>query len=519
MRRGTTWRVLVLGLAGAAAVGGCGRYQPALLADRPVVTVVHDDRPIKVPSRHSFDEREQVSDVYLRRPLFNVVRPLEFPTGGDVNALDEVPTSSWYDPGQGAGAPEAASGAPSLPLFALDELPVTHEDAIVVRDARGGRYELLADPPDTPGLLTGAEIYGSALLRALGLRAPRAWIVGVPDSAIITDVPKALPLLDRWVTRRAATVKGVRRASATLWPHGIDVGITGDYAMRGDDPNDAVDHHDRRTLRAMKVFAQWMAWTSFSVRSARDVYVGKPGEGHLEHFLIGASRAFGTQDLQRDAVRDEESGSFGWNLITFGLSPPVVIPPRRSAAPSLGYLLPTLDPGSFEVSPPYSPFVRLTPPDAYWAATRLLAIGDEAIRAAIDAADLPEDAGRHLAEILKSRRRILVANAMEGVSPLDVAAVTGRSVWLRDRAIAAGVAAAKRTRYEIAFLDAQGNDRAASRNVQARGELTVVTLPAGLNGLVVVQLRTVRGEARAPRACDVHLIADGATARVVGVRH
>lgn len=514
--------LLVMIVAGVAVgTNGCGHYKPALFADRPVVTAMRDDQPISVPSRRWYDEREQVSDVYLRRPLFDRVRPLDFPTGGDVNALDEVPTSTWYDPAQAADARASeAFAAPTLPLFALDERPVTNDDALVVRDAQGVRYELLADPPDKLGLLTSAEVLGGYLLRGLGLRAPRAWILAVPDSAVISDVPKARPFLQRWLTRKSATVEGVRRVSATLWPNGIDVGVSGDYAVRRDDPNDTVDHHERRTLRATKIFAHWMGWTPFSVRSTRDVYVGKVGDGHLEHYLIGTSRAFGTQDLQMGAVRDEADTRFWWNLVTLGLSSPIVSDARRSPFPSLGCLPPTLEPGSFDVSPPYSPFVRLRPPDEYWAGKRLIDAGDAALRAGIDAAGLPEEAARHLAEVLKSRRRLLVAHAMSVVTPLDVAASTGRSVWLRDRAISAGVAEASDTYYDIAFLDTDGRELSPRRRVPAAGELTVVPLPTDfLYGLVVFQVRAVRGGVEAPRSCDVHVMADRASARIIGVRH
>lgn len=516
-------RLLVMIFAGVAiGTNGCGHYQPALFADRPVVTVVHDDRPISLPARRTFDEREQVSDVYLRRPLFDVVRPLDFPTGGDVNAMDEVPTSSWYDPGQvAASESDAATTAPTLPLFALDEKPVTHEEALVVRDSRGVRYELLADPSGQLGLRTGATILGGVLLRSLGLRAPKAWIMLVPDAAVtVGDTPKATPLLDRWLSRNSAAVEGVRRVSATRWPNGIDVGITGDYSKRSDDANDTVEHADRRTLRAMRVFAHWMAWTTFGVRSTRDVYVGKAGDGHLEHFLLGTSGAFGTQDLQADPARDEEAGGIGWHLVTLGLSPVAVTPPRRSRFPALGYLPEILEPGTFTVSPPYSPFVRLTPADEYWAAKRLVDAGDDALRLGVTAAELPEDAAKHLVEVLKKRRRLLVAHAMSVVSPVDVAASTGRAVWLRDRGIGAGVADPSSTHYDVAFLDAEGHEQSPRRNIPASGELTVVQLPkAPLFGLVVLQIRVLRGGDVAPRACDVHVMADRVSARVLGVRH
>ncbi len=500
-----------------AAVNGCGHYRPALFADHAVVTAVRDDLPIALPANQSFDDREQISDIYLRRPLFDDVRPLEFPTAGDVNTFDEVAASSWYDPEGSAEAASQQSSPPVTPLTVLDEEPKTDEDALVVRDVRGLRYELLADPAGHQGLRTGAAVLGGYLLRGLGLRAPLAWIVGVPETAVADEASAGR--LRAWTVGKAAPQGGLLRVSATLWPGGIDVGVTGDYLVRKDDPNDVVDHHNRRTLRAMKIFGHWLGWTQFGVRRTRDVYVGKPDEGHLVHYILGTNRAFGTQDLQATSSLDENSGSVWWRLVTLGLSAPTISAARRSAFSSLGYFSATLTPGDYSVSPPYSPFVRFTPADEYWAAKRLLETSDEALRRGLTAALLQHDAATHLAEVLRSRRQLLVAHAMQVVSPLDIAATSGRSVWLRDRAIEAGLAVSDESRYELEFLDAEGVHLSPSVLIGAVGPVTAVDLPTELSGLVVLHLRVFRRNAAAPRACDIHVMVEGPSVRIIALRH
>ena len=263
---------LVLVAALAAGVSSC-HYRPALFADREMVDAVRDDLPIAIPSRRAFDEREQVSDIYLRRPLFDFVHPLDFPTGGDVNAMDEVAASTWYDPtGTARWDVLAKAAPPTFPLVVLDEDPATDEDALVVRDARGARYEIVGDPAGHPGLRTGADIVAGHLLRGLGLRTPMAWVVVVPVSAVVAEGDPATSRLRAWSTGKASVSPGLFRVSATVWPSGIDMGVINDYSVRGDDPNDKIDHHDRRTLRAMKVFGHWLGWSGFGVRSTRDVY-------------------------------------------------------------------------------------------------------------------------------------------------------------------------------------------------------------------------------------------------------
>jgi len=506
----------------AVVLAACGRYRPAVFADRPPVEVVHDDQATPLPSRQGFDEREHLSDVYLRRPLFDVIRPLDFGTGGDVNALDEVPPSTWYEPLLTKRAPSGNANAspPTFPFIALDESPTTSPDALVVGDAKGVRYELLTDPPDKPGLHTAAEVLGSLLLRSLGLRAPRAWIVGVPESTLSSNGAEARKRLEAWLARKAALVGGSRRVSATLWPPGIDVGIASDFSLRGDDPNDRVEHANRRTLRAMRIFAHWMGWTSFGVKSTRDVYVGEPGKGHLVHFMTGVSRAFGTQDLQDLPRLDEQAGSLWWHLGTFGLAPVPTTPAKIAAFPSLGYLSETLVPGDFDVSPPYSPFVRLTPGDEYWAGKRLIDAGEDAIRIGIEATELPDNASAHLEKVLNKRRRALIAHATAVVTPLDVAANAGRTVWFKDRAIAAGVAQRKGTYYEVSYLDQSGHELSPRRSFWSAGEISVVPLPDAFEaGPLVLHVRSVRDGIPAPRWCDVHVVVDHTSARVIGIRH
>lgn len=522
MKRPSAGLLVTISLGAVSAASGCSHYRPALFADRPVVEAMRDDEPIAVPAQRSYDERQQVADIYLRRPLFDVVRPLDFQTGGDVNAMDEVPISSWYDPGQTTkvAAPDAAQTPPVLPLTALDESPSTTGEALVVRDARGVRYELLADRPDHVGLLTGAEVLGSHLVRGLGLHAPKAWIVGVPDVALLDDGPAANARLERWFVDKAPAVSGRRRLSATLWPSGLDVGYTKDFSTRDDDKNDTVEHQNRRTLRATRIFAHWMGWTNFSVLSTRDLYVGAKGVGHLLHFLVGTSQSLGTQDIQEKERKEDLGGGIGRNLMTLGLAAPTVTAARRSPFASVGYLPPIIEPGTFNVSPPYSPFIRLTPPDEYWAAKRMIDAGDDALRIGIEAALLPPDAARYLTGVLQFRRRILVAHALAGVTPIDVAATTGRAVWLRDRSIAAGFTEAENTKYEVRYLDPDGVDVAPRRTLQARGELSVVGLPNSfVFGPVVIQVRAIRNGVVAPRAVDIHVRADRQSARVIGVRH
>jgi len=79
---------------------------------------------------------------------------------------------------------------------------------------------------------TGAAAVASRLMHALGYRVAEAHITATEDG---------------------------RRVLATRWPGGIDLGPTPIRDTRPDDPNDRVPHLERRTLRAMKLVAAWLA--------------------------------------------------------------------------------------------------------------------------------------------------------------------------------------------------------------------------------------------------------------------
>lgn len=500
-----------------ASGAGC-RYRPARFADRSPVMAVSDDAPIPVPRSTTYDERAHMSDIYLRRPIFDVFEARDFPTGGDVSSTDEVPRSTWYVGDAGAERADD-SGAPQPPFVPLDEDSSTVEGALVVRDGRGLRYELLADPPGHLGLRTGADVVSGRLLEALGYHTTHSRIVELPVRDVISgthDSPAA-HRLRAWLSSSATPASEFVRVSAWRWPPGIDVGMTPDFGRRSDDPNDVVDHQDRRTLRALETFGEWLGWSAFGVRSLRDVYVGRPGEGHLVHHVVGMARSLGTEDVTTEGPDDHSS--FWMSLVTLGLAPRARQAAHATSFPSLGYLPADFTAGTYGVSPAYSPFVRATPADRYWAAKRLLSLEAEVMTSAIDAARLPADAAAYLHATLSKRRRLLLRDGMDGVTPTDVSATSGESVWLRDRAIEAGLEDAAHTGYEVAFLDDAGRTRAPPSRTAAIGAVTAISVPAFLEGLVVLRVRSVRRGFEARRACDVHVSMDRGQARVIGVRH
>ena len=183
------------------ALLGCGGWTPARFADRPPVTVVHDDAPIAVPVKTVFIKELYQADVYVRRAIVNALDPRRPPHALDVNSLDEVPRSSWFRGAEDPNRPLIGymRDGPPLPPFTLLDEEATHPESIRIRDARGLRYELLHDPEDREGMRTGAAAITSRLIYALGYHTPEVYV--------ILDHEK-------------------RRAAAIRWPAGRDLGPT-----------------------------------------------------------------------------------------------------------------------------------------------------------------------------------------------------------------------------------------------------------------------------------------------------
>lgn len=502
---------------------GCA-YRPAKFADRPLILRVTDDRPSPPPDQTDYDELLHVSDIYLRRPIFDALSPADPATAGDINALDEVPSSTWFQQPidlalttEDRDAP--LGGTPRFPLTLLEASPALG-DGLAVVDARGARYEIRRDTAQRPELRTGAAAVASRLLRAVGLRTPDVWVLGLRSEhvrfpAVSPDAERALRArFGAFLAAGPPAQEGAHRISATRWPIGIDIGIATDFGTRRDDPNDLIRHNDRRTLRSLKVIGAWLGFDGFGRRFARDAYVGKPGEGHVLHYVVEMERALGAGSVVDPLPRYQPlSGARGegvlQNLVSFGFAPAPrpVLTQRRFL--SLGTLGPLVNPKGLEPSLPYGPFVRLSRADAYWAAKRIASLTPEALATAVAAARFSDpDAQAELLLLISLRARQVVGHWFHQVTPCELVGTEGTRILLRDEAIFRGYSRVDETSYRVAFLDDDGDEIAPSLTLVPSAPIFGVEIPGRLlrrSDPVVLHLTVSRRGKSAPAACDVHV--------------
>lgn len=517
----------------AASPAACA-YRPARFADAPAVLETADDAPIAVPGRRDPVKEIYFAEAYLHRPAALALDPSRPPTAGDINALDDVPRSSWFDPSR--DDPDEEQGPPIAPFSVVLSDPESGQGGLAISDVRHIRYELAADPPSRPELRTAGAAISARLLNAVGWRAPEVHVVTIVRHELRSSSPAGAAAADAFMQQplapigssSSATISVMRsnlRVRAMRWPVGIDVGPTPVGGTRDGDLNDRVPHTERRTLRALKLMLFWLGAGRLDPNALHDSYEGAAGAGHLLHWFVGLDDALGANavDDEEDARLGGEGRSFGANALTafvtlgLGLRHP---PPLQTSWPALGDYQVHASIARFEPQPPYEPFDRLLPADGYWAAKRIAAVPEARIRRAVAAAQMSDasSAARALF-VLEARRSSLVAWAFAAVTPLEIEAVSDERLTLRDEAIARGLEAAASTAYEIDLLDGAGAALSPPLRLTPRGALLEVPLPSPGVGYLVVRARAVRGHHGAARPCELHLVHDRRGTRVVGLRH
>jgi hypothetical protein len=394
-----------------ASALACSGYRPARFAVRPPVAEAHDDAPIPVPRWRWIPEPVYWSEVYLHRPLRETLDLSPQPESGDINSMDEVARSTWFSPrppdiGTMARGPDS-TGPPLAPFTVLPDPPIGLSAGIFsIVDSRGNRYEVCLDPPDRPEMRTAAVVVAARLFWALGYMTPPVFILRARAEDFWRSEGATAQVAD--VLRSgAAPLGGYYRLAALAWPPGVWLGHTPESGLRGDDGNDVVPHENRRTLRALKVFATWLGLDNLGPAKTIDRYLGPPGEGHIVHFIVGLDEALGANYVVRatDPPPAEGAGSPFTRLVTLGLFPSRRPKPTQTELPALGELPADVDPGAYAPPMPYEPADRLLGPDGYWAAKRMLALSSTQIALAIAAGNISDPrAQRAMQAALESRR-------------------------------------------------------------------------------------------------------------------
>jgi hypothetical protein len=530
-------------LAGAAYLGLAAGALPVQAA-RPYrfgnaapITDAGDRRPVPVPRARAAlgAGGEYVFDAAVRYPAVGFSETWKIARAGDVNALDEVPESSWFTPRLGARelSPDEglrSLGAPSLPLAVL-KVFADPDGGLLGRDATGKDWFVDFDPRGHGGLRTTAGVLANRIFGAFGLNVPEDHVIEVRHEDLIVPGPDPgiKSALDTLLAQAAASGAGRFRARASRALEGTVIGPFSPRGVRIDDPNDIVPHENRRTLRALRVFGALVNLQEIRPANTLDVYEGEAGQGFVRHYFLDLGQAFGGYSSGSRRYWSGYNHYFtvkeaALNLATFGLYVGPWEEETTTAWPSVGtFESSRFEPSGWRETAAFAPIRRARPEDDYWAAKRLVGLSPEHLRALVDFVRFPDPgAAEYMVSTLLERRQKLVAWAFSRVTPLEAIGQDAAGLRLRDqeRGFSGDTAPA---RYRVTTFDGAGHSLDTSTVVGDGGDEVRVPMrsAAGMRDPYLrVEVLVLREGRAAPRPAEFHLRPGGdGDWRLVGVVH
>lgn len=549
-----TFSIVALGVA----VGvGCG----ASMRPFPLAQPMWND-PDRRPFAQKPEEYESpfawdAADQTVFRPIsrFFAVDPAD--EAINVNALDEVPDSSWFTNRIGMHdmtVEQVAMGPcggvapldPEGPWTVTGAKPSGANPGFVIEDAQGRTFLLKFDGLRQPERATTADVVVSRMYWSAGYFTPCNSIVYF-DRRILRmgedaeseddagrDVPMTRAHIDQVLSQGVRLDDGRYRASASLYLDGEPLGPWTYQGTRDDDPNDVVPHEDRRDLRGMYVLASWV--NHFDSREQNTLATWIEAEngrgGYVRHNVLDFGDSFGSL-WDYEGISRRLGHAYYLDLpylledfATLGI---VERPWDRARFGRAGEVLGYFDserfvPDEWRPGYPNPAMARMSERDAAWMARIVARFDERHVRALVDQAQIQDDVVREeLVRILLARRARLLRRWFGNVSPLtapEVRSVRGEAaLCLEDRAVSAEVARREgRSYFARAWV---GTDPQPSRVAWVRpaGEAHVcAALPAANGasrarpGYVIVDVRSRELPAR------VHLYhLGGESYRVVGL--
>lgn len=436
-------RGLGIALASLVALAACGAHEPRRFPLKDPVYVDDDLRDVAVPCREEQDDdgkpktvcrpEEYVSpfawdtaDKTLFRPLVKFFAADFGFEAKNVNAMDEVPDSSWFTNRIGVQTfTPAQIKQGSCPKIMLD--PEKDEDGSWLIDQgkpnganpgfrvniKGvGKFMLKADQAAEGEKATGATAIASRLYHAAGWWSVCDTVVYVPRrlltlkpglmSADNSGVKKPFDQAKLDSVLGAAQKRGDNyRMLASLWLEGRTIGPFKYEETRADDPNDVVPHEDRRDLRGARLMAAWLGHFDSREQNTMTTWMSaNPKEkdsspGHAIHWYIDLGDSFGSH-WEWDALNRRINKSYyfdpadvGLDLITLGIvtrkwDTSTVVPGAELFAyfPNDDF-----EPEGWKGGYPNPAFARMTEHDGAWAARIISRFDDELIAAAVEVGD------------------------------------------------------------------------------------------------------------------------------------
>ena len=369
-------------------------------------------------------------------------------TARGVNTVGEVPDSSWFANRAGsrpltdadvARGPDTTDGPAPGPWTVVSGKSEGVRPGFTIKDTAGITWFLKFDPPGYPEQATSAEVVSTKLFWALGYHVAETHVADLRRENLVLDPTAHITVngkrraltegdITRVLVRAERNENGRYRAIASRQLEGKPVGEFLYYGTRSDDPNDVVPHEHRRELRGMVAAAAWIDRVDAKAGNTLDTLVREGGHTVVRHHVLDFGSTLGSAGIGPNDVWEGHDYLFSGKdtarrMFLLGLP---VQPWRRESYPALrgiGRLeAKSFDPAAWKSRVPNAAYVRADANDLFWAATKIMAISDSMIGAAVKSGHYSDpNAERYLTETLIKRRDAIGRAFLPAVNPVGEA--------------------------------------------------------------------------------------------------
>ena len=391
----------------------------------------------------------------------------------NVNTLDEVPDSSWFQNRamQSRSIADLVRGPDRVPSISLEGWMVSAGKSTGVQpgfrmtDPQGRLYQIELDPPDNPEMASGAEIIGTAFYHGFGYHVVDVYLAELDPERLVISEKATLwdpregrrrrltrRELDKVLRRGARQENGKYRVIVSRFAEGKPLGNFRYYATRPDDPNDIVPHEHRRELRGARVFAAWLNHDDSRGINSLDMLTTDGGRHYIKHYMFdfGSTLGSGTVYAQRHRPGNEYILEWkpGWlTLATLGIytRPWLHIDYPDDAPPAVGRIEATaFTAAEWKPEYPNPAFDNMRADDAFWAARIVAGFDAASIRAIVEKARYSDPkATAYMTDVLLKRQAKVLQTWLTAVNPVvDVALSSSGELTFANAAEKAGVASA-----------------------------------------------------------------------------
>lgn len=450
------WLALAVGMV--LVLAGCGK--PARFPLKPPLLQDDDERPFSPePEQYESPFAWDAANQTFFYPVARIFAVDPARRAVNVNALDEVPNSSWFTNRLGtiplspeavaAGSCKAAQLDPNAPdgSWVIDKGKDNGANPGFRVNVPGlGKFMLKADLATEPERATGATAIATRIYHAVGYFAPcdtivyfRSSLLSLKPGLTVTDNSgvtrpfdaKALDGILAGASRR----NGLIRMVSSQWLDGKPIGPYTYDGLRHDDPNDAIPHQDRRELRGGRLVAAWLNHFDSREQNTLDVFmpVGDKslGRGFVRHYIIDLGDCFGSA-WQVDGFSRQfghaylfDASYIAEDFLTLGTQ----VRPWERAERTGGifnyFSARDFEPGSWRGEYPNPAFGRMTEADGAWMARILAHFDDAMVTAAVRVGAYNPANTRYLAETLIQRRNAILRRYLTRLSPLTKLEIRG----------------------------------------------------------------------------------------------